>query len=129
MECCYFNSIKVQLERVCVDGGICGCSYFNSIKVQLEHHIGVHPIFIREFQFHKGTIRTQRTRTERTLRRLFQFHKGTIRTEDGCSFETLEKHFNSIKVQLELAMAKEAANKAIFQFHKGTIRTSVPYFN
>ena len=81
---------------------------FNSIKVQLE----LRPIVCNE---------------NRVI--LFQFHKGTIRTEDGCSFETLEKHFNSIKVQLELAMAKEAANKAIFQFHKGTIRTSVPYFN
>ena len=76
---------------------------FNSIKVQLE----LRPIVCNE---------------NRVI--LFQFHKGTIRTEDGCSFETLEKHFNSIKVQLEHGFRVPTSQTCPFQFHKGTIRTA-----
>ena len=53
------------------------------------------------FQFHKGTIRTFCSKLT-TVPFKFQFHKGTIRT--FCSFSGIILrlfHFNSIKVQLE----------------------------
>ena len=53
----YFNSIKVQLERLVSRG----CTHhldFNSIKVQLEHDVDYVIDTYMLFQFHKGTIRT-----------------------------------------------------------------------
>ena len=56
-------------------------AYFNSIKVQLERHtLGNLYQFQTLFQFHKGTIRTQKRARLLFLLLLFQFHKGTIRT-------------------------------------------------
>ena len=57
-----------------------------------------------EFQFHKGTIRTDLLGTAIAALGRFQFHKGTIRTEGV--------------IQLAKILP-------IFQFHKGTIRTEV----
>ena len=54
---------------------------FNSIKVRLELTPQATPNVTPEFQFHKGTIRTQNTSKD----------KGK------------EKNFNSIKVRLELS--------------------------
>ena len=55
---------------------------FNSIKVQLERHTSYMPADRNPFQFHKGTIRTLwQTQLRRSI-----------------------AHFNSIKVQLELAV-------------------------
>ena len=54
---------------------------FNSIKVRLEQ--GWHPerqTRRNQFQFHKGTIRTQPDFAEVSKFAKFQFHKGTIRT-------------------------------------------------
>ena len=53
----------------------------------------------------------------------FQFHKGTIRTQTFAHAATVQGHFNSIKVQLELKIIIKVALYALFQFHKGTIRT------
>ena len=53
-----FNSIKVQLELVLALFLVLVLLYFNSIKVQLElSNVTVREDF-KEFQFHKGTIRT-----------------------------------------------------------------------
>ena len=56
--------------------------------------------------------------------RLFQFHKGTIRTfGSGLLFQSVFD-FNSIKVQLEPRFDSASnLNAKPFQFHKGTIRT------
>ena len=35
----------------------------------------------------------------------------------------VQRHFNSIKVRLELAYHQDIDHEALFQFHKGTIRT------
>ena len=53
----------------------------------------------------------------------FQFHKGTIRTHSPQCCGTGYRHFNSIKVQLELRRACVGICNQSFQFHKGTIRT------
>ena len=54
----------------------------------------------------------------------FQFHKGTIRTEKEKKEEiNMKPHFNSIKVQLERLLPKGIVFGTKFQFHKGTIRT------
>ena len=53
---------------------------FNSIKVRLK------PVEIERkqqetrFQFHKGTIKTQKLVNEGIIKERFQFHKGTIKT-------------------------------------------------
>ena len=54
---------------------------FNSIKVRLEPKISINSKIITQFQFHKGTIRTDTTVLSAILSSLFQFHKGTIRTK------------------------------------------------
>ena len=78
--------------------------YFNSIKVRLE---------LGRLRYNINTV------TE------FQFHKGTIRTEFCLLYENNDNNFNSIKVRLELRLSSLLSSKAsIFQFHKGTIRTS-----
>ena len=120
---------------------------FNSIKVQLELSVQFGESEVLGFQFHKGTIRTdvstaekvydanfnsikvqlERKNTSYSIRASkFQFHKGTIRTFGGAPrFALLPPHFNSIKVQLEpaVAVALSADSPSLFQFHKGTIRT------
>ena len=55
---------------------------------------------------------------------IFQFHKGTIRTLTTPNFGEYMRDFNSIKVQLELAIPLCHTLPHIFQFHKGTIRTN-----
>ena len=102
MLCCYFNSIKVQLELEEVKDKVKNFDYFNSIKVQLEH-----VDFQSQVEAH-----------------LFQFHKGTIRTPTWLCVISSSVYFNSIKVQLELVMRLGWHNSVlVFQFHKGTIRT------
>ena len=55
---------------------------------------------------------------------IFQFHKGAIRTAASCLLQYRHKHFNSIKVRLELRAAGLNPYLAMqFQFHKGAIRT------
>ena len=54
------------------------------------------------FQFHKGTIRTNKRNRNALIQLSFQFHKGTIRTI-----------LSTVTVNLH----------SLFQFHKGTIRT------
>ena len=76
--------------------------YFNSIKVQLKHRVDRKIVCYREFQFHKGTIKTPPTNHRGSGGHEFQFHKGTIKT-------TL------------ISRARSAHN--LFQFHKGTIKT------
>ena len=100
---------------------------------------------MRIFQFHKGTIRTDKENQEFQTRlnfnsikvqleqrlnyalfhiSVFQFHKGTIRTQGLMIYRHHVYHFNSIKVQLEPNNRTTCyARLALFQFHKGTIRT------
>ena len=54
-----------------------------------------------EFQFHKGTIRTENGAIVTYPLNRFQFHKGTIRTEWEDTLINVEYNFNSIKVRLE----------------------------
>ena len=59
---------------------------------------------------------------------IFQFHKGTIKTNCLYSPESIQQHFNSIKVQLKPLDKNTVSPLLLFQFHKGTIKTlqSVP---
>ena len=96
---------------------------FNSIKVQLERIARRLCRWCGEFQFHKGTIRTELEEETRFEDALFQFHKGTIRTVISITSFLLFANFNSIKVQLELMFMALQTLIPSFQFHKGTIRT------
>ena len=69
--------------------------------------IATAPAPATEFQFHKGTIRTEEFDEFIDMENTFQFHKGTIRTHGEA--ETTE-------------------GVSLFQFHKGTIRTCKPHF-
>ena len=75
--------------------------HFNSIKVRLKHMGYADIVTACAFQFHKGTIKTEK------------------KQGDG---ERLS-HFNSIKVRLKLTIRLIAERAAKFQFHKGTIKT------
>ena len=58
----------------------------------------------------------------------FQFHMvqlELIRTVRACIFFS---SFNSIMVQLELAVDARNTERSMFQFHKGSIRTMRPLF-
>ena len=74
---------------------------FNSIKVRLEPEKFAEAIGCSVFQFHKGTIRTEKT--------------VTLTNDDV--------NFNSIKVRLEPILLLYPQFNNLFQFHKGTIRT------
>ena len=74
---------------------------FNSIKVQLELGLLGSLWGALLFQFHKGTIRTQKENHNKSVHNVFQFHKGTIRTLSPSVPNWVFADFNSIKVQLE----------------------------
>ena len=62
----------------------------------------------------------------RNYEREFQFHKGAIRTDELTDQQLDQFHFNSIKVRLEPPdPAPDPALSGSFQFHKGAIRTFV----
>ena len=54
--------------------------YFNSIKVRLKQCKGILTSMIKQFQFHKGTIKTSSFSPTFNNAIVFQFHKGTIKT-------------------------------------------------
>ena len=55
--------------------------------------------------------------------RQFQFHKGTIKTGQKVITTADNKDFNSIKVRLKLGGVCSSVCVPPFQFHKGTIKT------
>ena len=81
MLCCYFNSIKVQLELRFLSDNSTSIRYFNSIKVQLEllKVLSCCSCLVN-FNSIKVQLEPQvrSSSTGNTL--IFQFHKGTIRT-------------------------------------------------
>ena len=119
-----FNSIKVQLELYIVGNHFCSSFYFNSIKVQLEPASTCSQVSASaDF----NSIKVQLERSYLWLlpqSTIFQFHKGTIRTLCPFLASLPLRHFNSIKVQLELCGSFSFPKRnELFQFHKGTIRT------
>ena len=55
----YFNSIKVRLKLFALVTVDTTYYYFNSIKVRLKLFINYKFYYLVQFQFHKGTIKTQ----------------------------------------------------------------------
>ena len=76
----HFNSIKVRLKHVSFDVTVPKERHFNSIKVRLKLPKLKCVDSPKEFQFHKGTIKTFSLHSETYTDTLFQFHKGTIKT-------------------------------------------------
>ena len=85
-------------------------------------HLSNDTLYI-EFQFHKGTIKTDLSHNDVFSCAPFQFHKGTIKTSIRQTELTDRHHFNSIKVRLKLGILYENMYLLPFQFHKGTIKT------
>ena len=75
--------------------------YFNSIKVRLKPHIMID-------QYNAVS---------------FQFHKGTIKTDRDWYYNEAKNNFNSIKVRLKQVCSICQPSHLLFQFHKGTIKT------
>ena len=98
-----FNSIKVRLELLMPATFSPTTQDFNSIKVRLELIREYTIFFIRQFQFHKGAIRTW------------------LRLIACCALF----YFNSIKVRLEHSRKTTNILFSTFQFHKGAIRTKI----
>ena len=57
----------------------------------------------------------------------FQFHKGTIKTNYPKELAIRQTNFNSIKVRLKRNFKSDTYGIIIFQFHKGTIKTRLSY--
>ena len=96
-----FNSIKVRLE---LDGPFAheldGVN-FNSIKVRLEHGV-MEVIDFKYGNFNSIKVRLELYRqVRRCSSRQFQFHKGAIRTYCIVVLVDIIIYFNSIKVRLE----------------------------
>ena len=75
-----FNSIKVQLKQLIYFLIQFVNLNFNSIKVQLKLLHRLEVAVVTQFQFHKGTIKTNVPSALTIIVSLFQFHKGTIKT-------------------------------------------------
>ena len=80
----YFNSIKVQLELIAPQVLITLSFNFNSIKVQLEL-FGADQLFQSPLHFNSIKVQLEPSSIGcDTLLRQFQFHKGTIRTHGAA---------------------------------------------
>ena len=55
----------------------------------------------------------------------FQFHKGTIKTDRDWYYNEAKNNFNSIKVRLKQVCSICQPSHLLFQFHKGTIKTGL----
>ena len=77
----------------------------------------------KEFQFHKGAIRTSPCSSLNV--KFFDFNSIKVRLEQDILKPLQEGfiYFNSIKVRLELISCQICRGFASFQFHKGAIRT------
>ena len=78
--------------------------YFNSTMVRLKEKSEASAKAALEFQFHYGTIKSQRSDIVAHLEARFQFHYGTIK---------------------RLAVSPAGSPAALFQFHYGTIKSIV----
>ena len=77
-------------------------SDFNSIKVRLEHSIPLPSLpYASTFQFHKGTIRTNKDKARRLLDWNFNSIKVRLELPMILSLYRQTANFNSIKVRLE----------------------------
>ena len=98
----YFNSIKVRLDQKCRIRGKPLILNFNSIKVRLELVPPSSNVSrLTTFQFHKGTIRTNRWCPQ--CQRIRNFNSIKVRLEHRYleALQDAMAHFNSIKVRLE----------------------------
>ena len=79
---------------------------------------------MEQFQFHKGTIKTQGFPARAEERGHFNSIKVRLKQGVAVRPSTLQRHFNSIKVRLKRDCERcEVRHRSIFQFHKGTIKT------
>gem|GEM_PF-2190259 len=75
------------------------------------------------FQFHKGSIKTDKITVTIPLEMSFNSIKVRLRQEDASSNPPFPISFNSIKVRLRLATTEAGYTTQSFQFHKGSIKT------
>ena len=76
-----FNSIKVRLKRIVYNSSLETVLNFNSIKVRLKQFIKVVRMF-EELYFNSIKVRLKRLQKVVVFYTfIFQFHKGTIKTE------------------------------------------------
>ena len=76
--------------------------YFNSIKVRLELYYPEEYQISEEFQFHKGAIRTSQDLCGIDDQRHFNSIKVRLELNAVILYRKLYPYFNSIKVRLEL---------------------------
>ena len=78
-----------------------------------------------EFQFHKGTIRTEEASFSELQDHDFNSIKVQLEQVQNRAINARKWDFNSIKVQLEPSSSIMRTCPKTFQFHKGTIRTKI----
>ena len=98
--------------------------YFNSIKVRLKLALEELGQTVSQFQFHKGTIKTEPQNTIRTAQGT-HFNSIKVRLKRSLVIPIMVgiSDFNSIKVRLKPFCTLMAKAGSLFQFHKGTIKT------
>ena len=87
--------------------GNIGLCYFNSIKVQLERVMSTTSWARNQFQFHKGTIRTVGSTIAGGYQAYFNSIKVRLEHMNYASAKSAYANFNSIKVRLELRKVTE----------------------
>ena len=96
---------------------------FNSIKVQLKRIGWAINIRDVEFQFHKGTIKTDISLRWWRTPPYFNSIKVQLKQQRAANIDSMGTNFNSIKVQLKRLRTSSVSCCIRFQFHKGTIKT------
>ena len=76
-----------------------------------------------QFQFHKGTIKTQNRNNSVNRFRHFNSIKVRLKPLEGTATRHIHSYFNSIKVRLKHVFDVNTNAIHLFQFHKGTIKT------
>ena len=118
-----FNSIKVRLKLSTDPALTVHIINFNSIKVRLKLCCPCCSLNDKQFQFHKGTIKTKYEIIDPVALTNFNSIKVRLKLSTDPALTVHIINFNSIKVRLKLCCPCCSLNDKQFQFHKGTIKT------
>ena len=119
-----FNSIKVRLRPPLMRWPLRTSCCFNSIKVRLRLKTIYQVVTINQFQFHKGSIKTQELCELLPALSPFQFHKGSIKTRKPLPSLHRDLPFQFHKGSIKTIISQpNPRGQRMFQFHKGSIKT------
>ena len=92
------------------------------VRLKVLQQAQIHHLSL--FQFHYGTIKSLKRRTDAINYFKFQFHYGTIKSLKSLTAIIRQNYFNSTMVRLKDDIHKYHRVVELFQFHYGTIKRS-----